>query len=81
MLFLLFCSAERDVLDKRLQSAEALNVRLTSDISKAEDRVREVEDEMRDLLMMLENQKAASAAKIKQLTSVLGDLQAALVST
>jgi len=38
--------------------------------------VAQVEDEMRELLSVMEQQKAASAAKVKQLATILQDMQA-----
>lgn len=38
--------------------------------------VAQVEDEMRELLSVMEQQKAASAAKVKQLANILQDMQA-----
>ena len=36
----------------------------------------QVEDEMRELLSVMEQQKAASAAKVRQLATILQDMQA-----
>jgi len=36
----------------------------------------QVEDEMRELLSVMEQQKVASAAKVKQLATILQDMQA-----
>ena len=36
----------------------------------------QVEDEMRELLSVIEQQKVASAAKVKQLATILQDMQA-----
>ena len=36
----------------------------------------QVEDEMRELLSVMEQQKAASAVKVRQLATILQDMQA-----
>eukprot|EP00884_Botryococcus_braunii_P023343 jgi/Botrbrau1/9693/Bobra.0201s0023.1 len=54
--------------------------RAKEEAAAAGKRQRQVEGEMRALLTSLERQKAASAAKVKQLASVIQDLQGPFMS-
>ena len=49
---------------------------LTLGVSNGSLVAAQVEDEMRELLSVMEQQKVASAAKVKQLATILQDMQA-----
>lgn len=57
------------------ESAEDLTQKQSSENTKLSERVKEVEEEMRSLLTIMEKQKQASSAKFEQLVSLVNDLK------
>ncbi|KAL3146280.1 hypothetical protein ABBQ32_002981 [Trebouxia sp. C0010 RCD-2024] len=58
------------------QAVEQACHQAQEDAKRCVKRLNQVEDEMRELLSVMEQQKASSAAKVKQLATILQDMQA-----